>query len=369
MSAPTNYFAYYPPVKDFVDLINLFAIRRNAQDPIGPLTGFNYFNGVSTVDLNQTFLPGNSGITTNLIALNGKDLGSLFAFVGPPFTATGNYTYTYVNGVYTIVFADYNDTKTSIGNNSSSGTITFTKTINNAYITLVGGGGGGGGGCVNYSGGGGAGGCYNSYVLQLKTDMFTVTVGAGGQGGAGGQCSATPGQLGGTTSLVSVSSSSSARGSQTVGGGATCTKVAAGGTSCILNSSGGFSGAAGRSAKAVSIYPGLPKYYFAGGGAGGPYPNVVSNEGGLGGGGANNFYGATPGPGNNNQGYNLPNNITYPRGSFGYVAATATTPAVQASGWGGSGGGGPGGAATLGSTGYVGGAGASGILIICFKFQ
>ena len=69
---------------------------------------------------------------------------------------------------------------------TASGTWTVPAGVTSAQVILVGGGGGGGGGSQNVAGGGGGGGqviVRNIDVNPLQT--YTVTIGAGGQGGLG----------------------------------------------------------------------------------------------------------------------------------------------------------------------------------------
>lgn len=74
---------------------------------------------------------------------------------------------------------------------TASGTWTVPAGVTSAQIILVGGGGGGGGGSQNVAGGGGGGGqvvVRNLDVTPLQT--YSVTIGAGGQGGLGAQTGA-----------------------------------------------------------------------------------------------------------------------------------------------------------------------------------
>jgi hypothetical protein len=69
---------------------------------------------------------------------------------------------------------------------TSSGTFTVPSGITKVYVTMVGGGGGGGGGSASDTGqGGGSGGAYFKTAVSVTPGSdITVTIGAGGAGGA-----------------------------------------------------------------------------------------------------------------------------------------------------------------------------------------
>ena len=221
----------------------------------------------------------------------------------------------------------WNGTSWTTYGNASPPTVT--------YLMVAGGGGGGGNGPGwNGCGGGGAGGLITGTVGVVAGTQYTVTVGAGGSAGVGGQDPAT--QNGGNTTLFGGTAlggggggnyegsspggtyafgapggsgggakqgagGSNPAGSGTPGqgypGGASSNSVGSGG-------GGGGAGAAGQSGTAVSGPPyaggyggvgvastvsGSPVYY-AGGGGGGTYnngagPGASGGAGGNGGGG------------------------------------------------------------------------------------
>jgi hypothetical protein len=125
-----------------------------------------------------------------------------------------------VVSVPAFITATSTGTVTTVGNYTvhtflSSGTFTVTAGVNKAieYLIIAGGGGGGGDmpGTNSHLGGGGAGGFLESYAAQTvgadfsgariyvnSSDVFTVTVGAGGAKGTGSN----KGSNGGNSSIV-----------------------------------------------------------------------------------------------------------------------------------------------------------------------
>jgi hypothetical protein len=168
-------------------------------------TGFKFNYNSTTVDFSDVFLPYTSGTaqTTNYIAQDGNDLGTIFEpgantittgyknqtgtdlgtlFVSfsqvPPFTITGvqgtDYDFVYVSGVYTILI--YNNV-----------TVTWTQSITNingVTLYMVSGGGGGGGGNASFNSGGGTGGVPAKCIfLPSATNSYDFVIGTGGLGG------------------------------------------------------------------------------------------------------------------------------------------------------------------------------------------
>jgi hypothetical protein len=227
---------------------------------------------------------------------------------------------------------------------TASGTFTPTENLSNVEYLVVAGGGGGGKGLdypVNNSTGGGGAGGYRSSVtgessgggasaeskLSLTSGTgYTVTVGAGGSGGAllssgsngsdsvfgsitsiGGGGGA-PGESG-THNGSSGGSGGGSAGSGGTGGAGTTNQGYAGYTS-----SGGFDGAGGGGAAEVGNTDGLRQggdglassitgtsTYYAGGGGSGTYANT-GGAGGLGGGGVGSTDSGNAGAGTANTG-------------------------------------------------------------------
>jgi hypothetical protein len=245
------------------------------------------------------------------------------------------------------------------------------------FLVVAGGGGAGGNGGGNTSaGGGGAGGYRNSYSTETSGGggsseasltfnagtVYTITVGAGGAGGAIGVDT--------NTAQGAVGSNSSISGS----GISTITSTGGGGGACS-GGSGSFSGSNGGSGGGCSLarnigagtanqgYDGVKSTgYNAAGGGGGASQTPTANSNDNGGNGGNGLASSITG-----------SSVT--RGGGGAGGTAAGTPGTGGTGGGGNGNsaagsagtantGGGGGAGNSGSTGYVGGAGGSGVVIL-----
>ncbi|CAN2222917.1 Listeria/Bacterioides repeat [Candidatus Nanopelagicaceae bacterium] len=212
--------------------------------------------------------------TTNGYSTNGTGT-SPFSFSATPVcavvkTVSGSYTYEKINGTDSCTWT------------APSGVTTV-----DALIVGAGGGGGGDGGS------GGGGGSINtlSSVALPSNRQLSVQVGAGGTGGVWAGASAA---AGGTTSIVSGSTTFTAPGGS--GGGGCGAASAAGGTTGIGGSptAGGASGSgasgacgagtgAAGSAGPSTSFTGTATN-FGGGGAGGPFPSNPTSVGGISGG-------------------------------------------------------------------------------------
>ena len=375
MSTPTtNYFVLSPYSGLYNDLGRLFR-QRGTTDPSANLTGFQYLDPSSNkqTDINNLFYPLTTGkpqlsYKTNMSALGGKDLNSVFQ--ANTFIVNGSYTVYYdtSNNYYTIAFANYLSIDPSgvvIGNDSSTATLQFLTNVKGVIFTAVAGGGGGGCSFQYVGGGGGAGGDsaqQNIGTANLSTP-YIITVGAGGQGSNTIYASGSQGgQSSVSSSDVTIISSTGGNG----GGSSTFNPTAAGvgGAGGTNGKSGGDAGYpandGGSQTTAIAGYTGGTAYYYGGGGGGGTnwnsagfYSQVL---GGLGGGGA----GLTPGSlgrgfANKGLAYTGVNGISY-------LALTASLPGLAATG-----GGGTGGNALINGQNSPGSQGGSGIVLCCFQ--
>jgi hypothetical protein len=161
-----------------VDLSNIFQpLSLGTQYPNA--TGYK----IGNQDFNSIFAAYTSGAKAALTGYTVTGLGDLnniFAQYNPlPFTATGNYSYSYANGYYTIISSPI----------TGFSTITFLQNLNNVNISIVGGGGGGASTpapSLSYnfygSGGGGGGQALLKYNV-LANSTYNIAVGSGGPPG------------------------------------------------------------------------------------------------------------------------------------------------------------------------------------------
>jgi hypothetical protein len=271
---------------------------------------------------------------------------------------------------------------------STAGTFTWTKPANakSVHVALFSGGGGGGSGrktpsgTAGSGGGGGAGGNYSERILQaaLLGESVSVTVGAGGQGGA----AVTTNPVGGTNGNVGIVGGNSSFGTFVTafgggpGGFGTITTGAAG--SNTANSVRAmFLGGAGNTGNltAGGAGTGAGTGAAGGGGGGGIAATPAASAGGNGG---TSYYflsggqasgGAAPG-GNGGVGPSVATNQAA-NGGGGAGGASSITGNAGNGGTGGlyGGGGGGGGAALvdIGNSG-AGGNGAPGIVVVTTYF-
>lgn len=270
---------------------------------------------------------------------------------------------------------------------ATAGTFTWTKPAGAkaVHVALLSGGGGGGSGrktpsgTAGAGGGGGMGGGYSERILQagICGATETVTVGAGGTGGA----AITTNPVGGTNGNVGVIGGNSSFGTLVAAFGG---QPGAGGT---ITSGGG--GAASNSTRAM--FPGSTggAGALAGGASGGTSGNSATGGGGGGGiaatpaaanggtGGTSGYFlaggqavlGIAPG-GNGGTSVNVATNQAAGGGGGGGGASSITGNAGNGGAGGLYGGGGGGGGAALldvGNSG-AGGAGAAGIVVVTTYF-
>lgn len=270
---------------------------------------------------------------------------------------------------------------------ATAGTFTWTKPAGAkaVHVALLSGGGGGGSGrktpsgTAGAGGGGGMGGGYSERILQagICGSTETVTVGAGGTGGA----AITTNPVGGTNGNAGVIGGNSSFGTLVAAFGG---QPGAGGT---ISSGGG--GAASNSTRAM--FPGSTggAGALAGGASGGTSGNSATGGGGGGGvaatpaaanggtGGTSGYFlaggqavlGIAPG-GNGGTNINVAANQAAGGGGGGGGASSITGNAGNGGAGGSYGGGGGGGGASLldvGNSG-AGGAGASGIVVVTTYF-
>jgi hypothetical protein len=251
--------------------------------------GNNYFYVTAIVS------GGNTSGPSNIVNVNNP----------PPFTTTG--TPQYISGYYIITFTD----------TSTSGTITFNRTIYNASIICVAGGGGGGSGYINAlvastGGGGGGGGNYQITNETLSPGTYSITVGLRGDGGAAGSggnigYSGDPGNpstITNPSNTIIISCSGGGGGNATnnssSGGVTGNVTIGSGGSGGVGGQGGNNNGSGGNSASyssAFSIPTSLTSIAgsYCGGGGGG---NMGANGGSCGNnglGGVNNQSGGYPG--------------------------------------------------------------------------
>jgi hypothetical protein len=323
-----------------LDLSQIFAGITGTQPTL--VSGFKISTGQDIGELFKNWDGSSPKASITGYTTNGLDLNQYFQLV-IPFTTTGTgTTVQYTSGYYIVTFIN-------------SGTITFTKTVSNVSIICVGGGGGGGSGSSNFSNqqsgrGGGGGGNYQLTSQTLTNQIYNISVGTGGLGGAAGF----PGSVGaagnpGTTSSISTSTSSIILSCSGGGGGPISGNI--GGTAGTvltpsgLSVNGGAGGIADTSGYPSSSYsspfsipPVLSTYInskYCGGGGG---CNPPSNGGGSGYNGAGGILNGS----NSKYGQNA---STY--GSGGGGASNNTSPNISN---------------------YSGGNGASGVVIIYFQY-
>ena len=217
-----------------------------------------------------------------------------------------------------------------------SGTFTPTQSLTADYLVI----GGGGGGGRNYAGGGGAGGYRTSIggsALSLTAQAYTVTVGAGGNGGS---VSVNNGTKGGDSSFSTITSTGGGGG---IGGDGVYSGVEDGG------SGGGTSGFGTTSDIGLGNTPSTSPSQGNNGGYSGTN-GASPNYGGGGGGGATSV-------GGNGNGSRLGGD-----GGNGSNTASAWASATQTglSGYYAAGGGGGGGGASGSGAGGLGGIGGGG---------
>jgi hypothetical protein len=179
-------------------------------------------------------------------------------------TVTQDADATGVDGVYT--WYKWTDT-------AATGSYTSSITENHEYLVVAGGGGGGEG---YYGGGGGAGGyLVGASVSYASASTFTITVGAGGTGGA---TQTGPGANGGVSSIVSSGSETTV---SSTGGGGGAGRNQVGGAVAQAGGSGGgasmpgYNGGTGVSGQGYDGGDCASSNYGAGGGGAG----FIGNDG------------------------------------------------------------------------------------------
>lgn len=245
-----------------------------------------------------------------------------------------------INNASSDVTTDIGGTLYRVVTWTSSGSISFSSSINVDYL-IIGGGGGGGGNCISCggAGGGGAGG-YLSGSTTVASQVYTITVGAGGNGGQAGTLSSEAnGANGQNSSAFSLTA---------IGGGGGRPQSGAAGA----NGGSGGGGSAGSSPPA---------------GAGGLGTSGQGNNGSVGqssapflggGGGGSGSAGSQPSGGNGTSSSITGTAVTRAGGGAGGVY-NATTTALGGSGGGGNGGNSttPNGGDAVANTGSGGGGG------------
>jgi hypothetical protein len=180
------------------------------------------------------------------------------------FQATGGTETTYVSGATTYKVHTF----------TTSGSLSVNGAKSVDYLVVAGGGGGG-----PLGGGGGAGG-YLTGSQTLTSGTYTVTIGAGANGGA----SATRGSNGGNTTALGLTA---------VGGGGGGAHQS--GSTSIAGSSGGSGGGGSDNSGAYGPGAGTSGQGYAGGNGTNSYTDA--NRGGGGGGGSSAVGGGRPGNG------------------------------------------------------------------------
>jgi hypothetical protein len=270
---------------------------------------------------------------------------------------------------------------------ATAGTFTWTKPAGAkaVHVALLSGGGGGGSGrktpsgTAGAGGGGGMGGGYSERILQagICGSTETVTVGAGGTGGATittnpvGGTNGNPGVVGGNSSfgtlVVAFGGQPGAGGTTTSGGGGAASNST---RAMFPGSTGGAGALAGGASGGTS-----GNSATGGGGGGGVAATPAAANGGTGGtsgyflAGGQAVLGIAPG-GNGGTNINVAANQAAGGGGGGGGASSITGNAGNGGAGGSYGGGGGGGGASLldvGNSG-AGGAGASGIVVVTTYF-
>ncbi len=160
---------------------------------------------------------------------------------------------------------------------SSTGNYTFTQTINNVRVLVVGGGGGGGGAYNNSSGGGGGAGGFVTGTINIIAGDHMIVVGSGGAAGVMNSSvgSMTAGSNGGNSSFLDMNSTY-----QFIGWGG-----GGGGTSVDNGKEGGSGGGAG--VLTGTVQPGTARDASAGHNGGNQFiSNSAGSQASGGGGGA-----------------------------------------------------------------------------------
>lgn len=261
MPTPTGYTFLYNSVQtDFADVFDI-------TSPGSVTTG--YYSTAYNKDLGFIFTTGNSGITTNYKYSTNVDLGSIFSNTPPaPYVTTGTVTTT-SDGTYNTILTW-----------TSNGTIKFNQNaiVGTAPQAIVTGGGSGGQSGQSYfgTGGTGGGGAPPNTILNLNyptvSTTYTITIGAGGQGGYYDNF------LGEFIDPVNGSSSVFAYTSTYTGVGGTILLGGVGGTSNTPGTAGtnNFGGGGGGGSNTATTYSG---------GLGGPSGGGSGGKGGASGGG------------------------------------------------------------------------------------
>ena len=245
---------------------------------------------------------------------------------------------------------------------NTSGTFTPTSNLTTEILVVAGGGGGGGG---NGGGGGGGAGGYrtlSSYSLNANS-LYSITIGAGGNGGA----SRAYGTKGSDTIAFGITSSGGGQGGYYDGFAGTSGGSGGGGGSKGSGTTSGGAGNAG-SYSPVEGYAGgsgTESSGYAGGGGGGAAAvggNATTTTSGVGGAGNNwlsigNYYAGGGGGGSNSTGTPSSGGIGGGGNGSNQVTAAGGTPGRANTGGGGGGGGDNG----------AGNAGGSGVVIIRYK--
>ena len=316
----------------------------------GKLMVGNAYVDATAVGIGSTTTSGrNAGVGTMTGSLVfDADLGTVQVYTGTdgwkavydaPFSATGG-------TIDSSTFTGYN-----VHIFTSPGTFTVAGGTNTADVLVVGGGGGGAG---SYGGGGGAGAYIVTPGVPLAAGNYSVTIGAGGVGNAGGGSPFYPPSPGAYAPYPDATYATGQIGGDSVfnditapGGGGGGSRGTAGGPS-----PGGSGGGAGDGYPTGGLPGGTSGTYGNNGGGGSPSPTSQNYSGG--GGGGAGAVGTTVASTSGGPGGNGTNTFTYAPPSYG-------TPGPSPGRWfAGGGGGGNVSSPVVTTTGGAGGGGKGG---------